>query len=218
LTVRLANDGDEPASVGVRQLVFPGWRAWLDGRPLPLDVAPYVPEQQASPGFIVLHIPPGEHTVSLAFGPTWPRLAGMGLTLGVLALSGLAAAWWAGRSWGPFVGVPMLLAAALLTSGAGYLTWRGLSPLLEPYASLPDPLPSQEAGVWRAPDLADGAGGLNGLVVNLAEAVRQGQASVSSPTGGTLGPHTFVDVRQLTVTDEDDPLRRAPGTAPRQRA
>jgi hypothetical protein len=199
----VAPAGAAAACVGVRQALFPGWRAWLDGRPLPLDVSPYVPEQQANPGFIVLHVPPGEHTLSLAFGPTPARLAGMGLTLSTVASAGLLAS--------------ALAATVLLTAGTGYLTWRGARPMWQPFAtSLPALPPAKTAGVWRAPDLADGGSGRNGLLVNLAEAVRQGEAVVSSPTGAVLGPEQFVDVRQLTVPDDEDPLRGAPGTSRRE--
>ena len=48
-----------PARLGVRQFRFPGWRAWMDGKRIPVEVAPYVPQQQAGLGFIVLTVPPG---------------------------------------------------------------------------------------------------------------------------------------------------------------
>ncbi|HVG97685.1 MAG TPA: 6-pyruvoyl-tetrahydropterin synthase-related protein, partial [Chloroflexota bacterium] len=82
LTALVANDGAAPARVGIRQLDFPGWRAWLDGQPAPVEQAPYVPEQQVSPGFIVLSVPPGEHAIAVAFGPSPRRAAGLAITLG----------------------------------------------------------------------------------------------------------------------------------------
>ena len=93
LSVRLVND-PAPARLGVRQFRFPGWRAWMDGKRIPVEVAPYVPQQQAGLGFIVLTVPPGEHTLNLALGPTPWRVAGM-------ALAGLAGLAWRERCSAP---------------------------------------------------------------------------------------------------------------------
>jgi hypothetical protein len=212
LGVRVANDAPHPATVGVRQLRFAGWRAWVDGRPVPIEVPPPVPEQQAALGLMAVAVPPGEHTVSLAFGPTAPRLAGLALTAGgaLAALAGLA--WFLGRRRGaPHVG----LAAAwlLLAAGLGALLWRAVWPAMPALAAPPVAPAAFAGGVWRAPGLA---GGGAGLVVNVAEAVRTGRARVDSPAGAALGPERFVDVRQLTVRDLDDPERGAPGTSRRQ--
>jgi hypothetical protein len=209
--------------VGIRQLDFPGWRAWLDGRPAPIEHAPNVPEQQAAPGFIVLSVPPGEHTVGLAFGPSPLRAIGGAVTL--LAVAGLALGLATRRGIAP-LGRGAALAAAILVAA---LVWRGARPALAPVALLPLPAAAQGPGgdgVWRAPDLegrSDGGGlsggGLNprtGLLVNVAEAVRQDRAVVNSPSGSDRGPGRFVDVRQLVVADEDDPLRGASGTTGRQ--
>jgi hypothetical protein len=213
LTVRVANDGPAPARIGVRQLDFPGWRAWLDGRPAPLEHAPYVPEQQASPGFVVLDVPPGEHTLGLAFGPTPPRLLGVAVSL--LTVLGLGAILALGRGHSPVAKGVALVVVVL----AAYLAWRGLRPAFAPFALLP--LPDGPAGagvaeVWRAPDLEGRGNPANGLLVNIAEAVRRDQAAIGSPTGSERGPGRFVDVRQLTVWDEDDPERGASGTSRRQ--
>ncbi|HEX2515939.1 MAG TPA: hypothetical protein VH257_14625, partial [Chloroflexota bacterium] len=218
LTARIANDGPAPARVGVRQLDFPGWRAWLDGQPVAIEHAPYVPEQQAAPGFIVIGVPPGEHTVGLAFGPSPPRAIGGALTL--LAVAGLALVLATRRRIAPLARGAALVAAVLV----GALVWRGARPALAPFAHVPLPAPAQGPGgdgVWRAPDLEGNAAGwgLNprtGLLVNLAEAVRGDRAAVNSPSGSERGPGRFVDVRQQVVVDEDDPLRGASGTTRRQ--
>jgi hypothetical protein len=211
IVVRVANDGATPGLLGMHQARFPGWRLWIDGRPTPVGAAPEIPEQQATPGFMTADVPPGEHTLVLAFGPTRLRLLGMVVS----AITIFGAAWallirqGAQRRW-PF-GVPLaggLLVAAVL----GYATWRGVRPLAGWYVASAPALPAPDRGVWRDP--APNYGGSR-LLVNVAEAVRGGTAQVESPTGTALGPGQFVDVRQLTVTDADA-ARGAAGTSRRE--
>ncbi|HET7767450.1 MAG TPA: hypothetical protein VFN74_01670, partial [Chloroflexota bacterium] len=221
LSARIANDSAQPGLLGVRQLRFAGWRAWLDGTRVEVGVPAYVPEQQMSPGFMVIQVPPGEHTVDLAFGPSSLRLVALGITLA----SGLAGAglvlWLARRVRGASgaLGAPRArwlvpLGGALFAALVTYACWRAARPMFGRFAALPVPAPQrQPSGAWHAPDLAGPFGG--GLVVNVAEAVRTGQAQVSSPTGAALGGDRFVDVRFLTVTDADA-LRGAAGTSRRQ--
>lgn len=241
VSVRVANDGGQTGLLAVHQARFLGWRAWLDGERTPVGTAPFIPEQQASLGFMVVAVPPGEHTVSLAFGPTPLRAAGMGVSL-VSALSAAGAGlWllWPRRRWSRVI---LLIGWLLLAIGSTYLVWRGLRPALAGWAILPVPTASscpggarqlqgsaatsrpvsepQQCfegsqpvdGVWQAPDLATRGAG---LLVNVAEAVRTGQARVQSPTGPALGKDLYVDVRQLDVTDEDQE-RGAAGTSRRQ--
>ncbi len=67
---------------------FPGWRAYLDGKLIPLDIT--------SPlGLIAVDIPAGEHELLLHFGETPFRLAMD--TLSVVALVGLAI--WSSSGW-----------------------------------------------------------------------------------------------------------------------
>jgi hypothetical protein len=71
---------------------FPGWRAWLDGEPVPIHIT--------SPlGLIALDIPPGDHELVLRFGETPFRLA-MDIisVLGGLALIGFLVTWLHGRA------------------------------------------------------------------------------------------------------------------------
>src|SRR5207249_6448859 len=140
LSARIANEGSANAAIAIRQTYFAGWRGWLDGKPVPLQIAPYVPEQQTSPGFLVVTVPPGEHTLAVAFGPTRPRLIGMAVTLVSILLVAGAAAWYlhqvASGRWlvarhrplatsHLFTLVVGWLAVALV---AGYATWRGVRP------------------------------------------------------------------------------------------
>jgi hypothetical protein len=52
-----------------RQFYFPGWRATLDGEPIPIE--PSVPE-----GLITFRVPAGSHALQLTFGSTPARTAG----------------------------------------------------------------------------------------------------------------------------------------------
>jgi hypothetical protein len=226
LSVRVANDATVAGALGIRQLQFAGWRAWRDGQRASATVAPYVPEQQTSPGFLVLAVPPGEHTLSLAFGPSALRLLAIGLsvfaTLAWLAVTAAALTpeWRRrparsaapGAAWAPAGTIVPAVAVAAGAALVIYAGWRGLRPAVGRAAQLPAPTAAVSGQRWAAPDLA-GSG--QGLVVNLAEAVRAGQARVESPTGATLGPGRFVDVRQLTVTAADQ-LRGWAGTSRRQ--
>ncbi|MDQ3702599.1 MAG: 6-pyruvoyl-tetrahydropterin synthase-related protein, partial [Chloroflexota bacterium] len=208
---RVANSAPHPVAVGVRQLRFPGWRAWIDGRAVPIGVVPYVPEQQASLGFMVVDIPPGEHSVSVVFGPSRLRFLALSITLvtwltatGVLVrMLGRRRHWTARQS---------RLMWALLAIVPLYATWRGVWPAYGPLAFSPVPAAKAEAGVWGAPDLRHGEAT---LLVNVAQAVASGQGWINAPSGGAVGPESHVDVRHLTVTDED-PDRGAPGTSSRQ--
>ena len=201
LSVRVANDGPDTARLGIRQLRFAGWRAWLDGRRVPIDAAPYIPEQQISPGFMVVDVPPGEHAVNLAFGPSPARFAGLALTVAGALAATAALAWLARRLAGPGrpgLGLAVAVGGFLAATGVVYLAWRAVRPAFGRFAVETAPVARPVNGVW-APLVADGAG----LLVNVAEAVRTGNARVESPTGPALGPDRFVDLRYLTVTDPD---------------
>lgn len=223
LSARVANSAGDAAGLAVHQLRFPGWRAWIDGRPAPVETVAAVPEQHASAGFMVVHVPPGEHTVTLAFGSTPARIAGMLITL-LTALAGvglLASQLRAGvlaSEPGESKGVwPGRLAAAALGGGLAVvagLCLRGLAPAI-PGAWTLAAARSAEArdGVWSAPHLGRHEGT---LLVDIAQAVRAAQARIDSPTGATLGPGSFVDVRTLTITDEAEPNRGWTATSSRE--
>ncbi|HEX2513905.1 MAG TPA: hypothetical protein VH257_04315, partial [Chloroflexota bacterium] len=68
--------GAAPAEVAFRTLVFPGWRAYVDGRPAPLHAAPYDHTVALGHGFAIVTVPPGVHDVQLALGPTTTEIAG----------------------------------------------------------------------------------------------------------------------------------------------
>jgi len=57
-----------PLTITYGQFYFPGWRAWLDGAPLP--ITPSAPH-----GLITASVPAGDHTLRFAFGATPARTA-----------------------------------------------------------------------------------------------------------------------------------------------
>ena len=55
--------GARPVGLDV---AFPGWRAYLDGRPAPAKLAPRDETLAVSPGFLTVDVPAGAHTVQIA--------------------------------------------------------------------------------------------------------------------------------------------------------
>jgi hypothetical protein len=122
----------------------------------------------------------------------------MGITLATGALAAVAVALWCLRLRA-LGAVPAFAGAGVVVVLLAYLVWRGMRPLLP--ANVPAPRSGTfDGAVWHA---AGSARPEWELLVNIAEAVRGGGAAVSSPTGAALGPDRFVDVRPLTITDQD---------------
>ena len=107
-------EGATPLRLAVHQLLFPGWRAYLDGQPIPLAPVPDRPGVDASLGFMVLEVPAGEHHVEVRFGPTPARAAGAALSAATLAYVLLGAA---GRVWPSLAAGRLRLALPLLAAG-----------------------------------------------------------------------------------------------------
>ncbi len=75
---------DGPATVQFLTYWFPGWRVWLDGKPIPSrPEGPY--------GLLTMDVPPGEHTVSIRMAGTPARHAGTGISAISLLLTGTIA-------------------------------------------------------------------------------------------------------------------------------
>ncbi len=71
-------EAQAPAHLTFNFFYFPGWRATVDGQPAPLHVSdPH--------GLIIVAIPSGQHTVSIAFGPTPLRAIASAISLAALA-------------------------------------------------------------------------------------------------------------------------------------
>src|SRR5581483_6146245 len=193
LSARVANTAGDAAALAVHQLRFPGWRAWIDGRPVSIETVAAVPEQHAAAGFMVVHVPPGEHTVTLAFGTTPARTAGTLVTLltalaGVVLIAyrqrpglpaeeqarstGLWSTRRAARPGGKGRWVGRLVAAAL---GGGLavvvgLCLRGLAPAMAGASTFPAAGRAEvHDGLWSAPSLDRHEGT---LLVDVAQAVR----------------------------------------------
>jgi hypothetical protein len=191
LTVSVENRGTGSGTLGVRQLLFTGWRAWLDGQPTGISPAPRSASQQASPGFMTVKIPTGRHEVTLAAGPSVPTIVGVSVSGVTLMLLGAAAM----RSGAARrrrlvlhpVGVALLLAGAVIPV-------RMLAPVFHRFSAVGEQTPYTRQ-----------------LLSNIAREARGGVAVVSSPSGARVAADAHVDVRFLTVPDWDDPARDSAG-------
>ena len=177
---------EAPAQVAFRTLVFPGWRAFLDGKPAPLATAPYDPAVQLGHGFAIVAVPPGEHIVRLAFGPTVARLLGGALSIVgagacvlLVVVTALGSPRGLPRGWMRRALIPVIV----LTAGAALMAYLGLG--------------------WRmtAHPVGRATSTPALIVLDLADAAAGGGASIASPDGATLG--SFVDVRYETIHGQD---------------
>ena len=178
--------GDAPALLTFHQLAFAGWRAWVDDHPVPATPAPWIETQAIQPGFLLVEVPPGDHRVAIRFGPSTPRLVGATISLlGCLALAAwvLIAAQRSATSRQRLIlrGTSLIIVLAVLV-----VSVRLLLPLWPPAADHP---PQRI------------------IMTNVVEDLLAERATVRSPTGATLGPDRFLDVRYLTVLAQDRPLR-----------
>jgi hypothetical protein len=83
--VRLGTVTGTPAWVVLTDTWFPGWRARLDGRPIPL--------WRADHAFRAVQVPPGRHEIEMRFEPGSLRLGGALSALAGLAVLALAVPW-----------------------------------------------------------------------------------------------------------------------------
>ncbi|MDQ3700885.1 MAG: hypothetical protein M3442_08195, partial [Chloroflexota bacterium] len=195
------------AVVAVHQLAFPGWRAWVDGRRVAVAPAPEIATQAIRPGFMLVAVPPGRHDVAVRFGADPLHLLATSvtlLTMTTVAWRGLAhtgiARWRPAlrRRQGEAQRDPLGRVGALaLARGAtvivalliGGCTLAPLRPSWGPF------------GFTSAPT--------NEVVIGVVDAVLAGRTTLRSPSGDTLGPDRFLDVRPLTLWAQDRPLRDA---------
>ncbi len=82
-SVTLAVESDQPGYLVLADAYYPGWRATLDGQPVPIHRANYA--------FRAVYVPAGQHTVRFLFNPLiwWVGLGTSGVTLVVLVGWGL---------------------------------------------------------------------------------------------------------------------------------
>jgi hypothetical protein len=83
--LRLRVTAPQASDVTISQFYFPGWRGWVDGRPVALRPAP-------GSGLITVAMPAGEHELLLRFGDTPLRRAGA--ILSILGLAGMVLVTW----------------------------------------------------------------------------------------------------------------------------
>ena len=77
------------AEVAFPRLAYPGWRAWVDGRPVSAGVAPGL-------GYLSVPLTAGQHEVSFTFEHTGPRLAAELVSLVALVL---VVGLWVAEQW-----------------------------------------------------------------------------------------------------------------------
>jgi len=173
------------ATVAFHQLSFPGWRAFVDGKPAPIRVPPYDPAEDARLGFHLVDVPAGRHVVTLIFGSTLPRITGdaitaaTGIAILVVVLAYVRFNW---QSLAPRSRTGWIAAGVVACVFAGMAIAQTA---FEVVMTLP---PRSVPGT--SPNL---------IVADVADLVRSGRTRISSPTGADLGADKFVDVRWLLV-------------------
>ncbi|HEX2036397.1 MAG TPA: hypothetical protein VHS99_19615, partial [Chloroflexota bacterium] len=177
-----------PLRLGFHQLLFPGWRAYVDGVPVAVEPAhvtvsgpsPQDGQLEASLGFMVVDVPAGRHLVEVRWGPTLARALGWAVSAATLVAG--AAAVIAGRlqrrrgpggSWRPAVVALAAAGAAGCAVAAGELDAR--------------PQQTPPASAAR-------------VILDVATAVTRGQAATRAPAGagrGLLPPYLEVSYLRL---------------------
>jgi hypothetical protein len=221
-----------PLHLAFHQLLFPGWRGYLDGRPVPLDTTPSIGAIGGSLGIMTVQVPAGSHQVEVRFGPTPPRALGVALSAGTLALvalwlvryllapsgmpdlfatlarSGPAGTRSArGRQTGwPASGAALTLALVVLAAGASvaYGRWDSRARLG------PAGAPGTETDAARATRLPFGIGGPSvpadsvRVAADIAGAVSLGRAETAAPDRtGTGALDPYLAVRSLVNAGEE---------------
>jgi hypothetical protein len=180
----VAVEGMQPAELAFHTTVFPGWRAYVDGRPAAMRPAPFDPDAHVGYGFAIVPVPPGRHRVQLAFGSTFWRTLGFCVSLAGVAALALLALWRlrrpSPRAWRACSLATVIVAAAI---GGGRL-WSDVWAVLR---APPRPL--------HARDL---------VVLDLAQALQQGDSiRLGTPDGNRVGQ--FIDLRTLALSGDRRP-------------
>ena len=171
--------GTGGAVIAWHQLDFPGWRALVDGVPVPIRTPAYRADEDATLGFQLVDVPPGSHTVTSVFGSTTVRIVGDAITFGTALALACAMAVQVRRTRGrSLYGLSALVASAAIAGLAG------------------GQLGSEVANQLTRHLVGDAP---NRVVVDIAEVVKSGQARLSSPTGTRLGADAFLDVGVVQI-------------------
>jgi len=177
---------DTPAVLAFRTLVFPGWRAYVDGQEVAPGIAPRNAELSVAPGFITVAVPPGEHRVQIAFGPTRLRTAAGAVSISAM----LAAGWWL---WS-YRRAPAEAPSSRRRAGLRLAPGLTFVVLLAVACAHDAVRPALRAPV--RPKADD-----NRLAADLLELTRSGTAHLTSPGGAQLG--TFLDVRRVSISGRE---------------
>jgi len=78
--VEIATEADHSGWLVLLDTFYPGWQAWVDGKPAPV--------RRANGFFRAVYVPAGQHQVKFEYRPSHWRLA-QGLTVGAALLAGL---------------------------------------------------------------------------------------------------------------------------------
>jgi hypothetical protein len=107
LKLSLTATSPEPFALTLHRFCFPGWRAWVDGRPAPVQC-------RGEFHLVSVDVPAGEHSIVLAFGSTPVRSMGMAISAMTAAL--VLAMLVRQRNWGELaaLGAALLLFFALV--------------------------------------------------------------------------------------------------------
>ena len=174
-----------PSRLGIHQLVFPGWRAFVDGRPASIAPATIDTPIPASLGFIVVDVPPGTHQVEVRFGATLVRTIASALSV---ATAALGVAW---LLWG--VSARMRATASRRLPAA----WAAATLALAAAAC------SVAGQTWTSRPGARLTAEASRIVLDVAGAVTAGRAQTSSPAGsGNSVFPSFLEVRRQTIAGE----------------
>ena len=85
--IQVQVSAETATTLALHQIAFPGWRAFVDRVPVPIDVSARDPDVDARLGLITVAVPSGDHTVTVRYGPTPAREAGAvvsGISLGAV--------------------------------------------------------------------------------------------------------------------------------------
>ncbi len=190
----LAVPGPEGAIVAFRSLAFPGWRAYVDGRPTAVEVPPLHPTVGIGHGFSLVRVPSGIHEVQLVFTDTPPRVAGTLLTLGGLsvAVALLLPRYVVLRPAGPRRQSQAPAASGGASRPGGHLSRQVVGSSVFALTALPYLL-SAALPLWRPP--LSVIRHSNNLVLDFAAS--SNALAISSPAGTGLGP--YVNVRTMHI-------------------
>lgn len=210
----------EPSQVAFHQIMFPGWKAYLDGMAVPIQLSPYREEIGGTLGFMVVDVPAGTHLVEVRFTDTPPRQLAKALSAAAAAL-GLV--WLALTAWPRSGGLlarvrPWSVPAIWIASRAG--PGRRFAPRLPRLLRLPGPhgasavmaalLVAALAGTCAlgvSVAQARPTGRLPGvthpssrIAIDLAGTLQRAQAETSAPTGSGTGVFPpYLDVSYIRI-------------------